>query len=74
MKKMKFKITKDQILLTLFGSIIGALFGYSQAPLIYCIIAPCKQPHLLPYSIFGFLIGGILIYLIEIVYNNFKTP
>jgi len=33
---------------------------------------PCPQPSTFPYSVYGFLILGIITYLIEIIYNKIK--
>ncbi len=71
-KKINFKLNKGEICLVLAGTLIGGIIGYSQAPLIYCIRAPCNQIYQIPYTIYGLLIGGALTYLIEVIHNNFR--
>ena len=55
-KKINFKINNWEIGLVLSGALVGAIIGYSQAPLIYCIREPCNQIYQTPYAIYGFLI------------------
>ena len=70
---MKWNISNDQVILLGVGTFLFAYCGFLTRPVIYCIRAPCPQPSAWPSIIMTAVIGAILIYVVEIVYNYLRN-
>ena len=69
---MCFKISKKQLWILIVIALVGALIGYSSTQTLYGIGPDPNEALRIPYTILGFIIGGALAYLIEIIYNKIK--
>ena len=70
---MCFKLSKKQIIILIAISLIGAILSYLRFNFRCIADNPCPPSLFQEYSyIYGFVIGGALTYLTEIIYNYFS--
>ncbi|MDA3837225.1 MAG: hypothetical protein PF542_06410 [Nanoarchaeota archaeon] len=67
---MRFKINRVQSLILVLGSLAGAYVGYFNRTIHYCIQTPCPSPSPMPKIIVWAIIFGVVIYILELIYNN----
>ena len=68
---MCFKLSKKQLIILLIIALIGGVLSYVYPATYVCKEGICNE-FLISDFIYGFLIVGIMTYIIEIIYNYFK--
>lgn len=69
---MCFKLSKRQVLILIIIVLFGALIGYISQVTLTCKVGVDCQRLLINNAFSGFLIFGILTYIIEVIYNYLK--
>jgi hypothetical protein len=67
---MKLKVSILQLIMLILGSAIGTYIGYKLTPTYWCVTGPCISPSPVPNMFIGLIISSLVIYSIELLYNN----